>query len=372
VFMVNHESPLYTLTLTTPPGDGGLSVTLSHPVLAFNPATITFAAGQLSATFSFTPTDLPLTDNVIPQLNVAITGPDAALYEYSDVFDNLQNLEILPELGFSSVPALYADDAVAGLTVWLVNASQPFAFQAQNSFAVYVEVEDNFNLDVYLQPSVLQFSTQSLAANALSQQVSITHVRPSTFCIGESVNSYSLFWSLKFEGRESPHDISAFVPLDAQRVIVTRHQIEPDFPDQLDFSWQDASFNISRGPWAPMTLIPHQAYEDGQKTAPYGGQRTAGGRVVFDPAVITFAPGQQVSQFRVQAIPGNDQREVYYRVEWEIQGHEDDLCNYLEWAFPRQDGFGLGHFATWHVAPAAHLAVSALLVALLALFLVFA
>jgi len=276
------------------------------------------------------------------------------------------------------------------------NLTTGFTYGAQSSFVLSVQAwsptfegsstrSSQLN-NVYFEPSTLEFTSQSVASPAfLSQSYSITHLRPSSF---HSFNYYLLRWIVRFQG-VAPYDpefpgldITAYVPLDAQRVLLLRYQIEPQFPNVLNFRWQDAAFNLSRAPVATLTLTPHQAYEDGQLAAPYGGEKTAGGRIVFDPAVISFGPGQVVSQFKVMAIAGNSQREVYYRVQWEMEGFLDDLYTYLDYVFYRTDGpfseLELAtagpspptKFATWHMAPSAHLSsVSALMLAALALLL---
>jgi len=399
---VNRASPLYTLTLTAPATSDGLSVTLSHPLLVFTPATIVFAPGQLTAQFSFTPIALPnsnyIYSSTVPQVNVVLSGAEASYYEYSQLYEVLNNFIIIPQLGFSPIPALFVDQGVEGLIVWLAqNLTTGFTYGAQSSFVLSVEawtpVSEGSSApagqlnNVYFEPSTLEFTPESVASGAsLSQSYSISHLRPHSF---GSYNYYLLRWYLRFQGAY-PYigdnipgfEITQFVPLDAQRVLLSRYQIEPQFPNVLNFHWQDAAFNLTRAPVAPLTLTPHQAVEDGQTWSAYGGQKTAGGRIVFDPAVISFGPGQAVSHFKVLAIAGSNQRQVYYRVQWEMEGFADDLSTYLDYVFYRSDGpyselstagpAPSTQFATWHVAPAAHVTVSALLLLLAVLISVLA
>jgi len=282
---------------------------------------------------------------------------------------------------------------VENLNVWLAqNLTVGFTYGAPSSFVIVVEAWSpaGFALhNVYLQPTTLEFTPQSVSSGSfLSQSYSISHVRPSSF---GTYNFYLLRWFLRFAGSypvdgHSGFEITPYVPLDAQRVLLLRYQIEPQFPNVLNFRWQDAAFNLTRAPVATLTLTPHQSLEDGQTWSAYGGEKTAGGRIVFDPAVISVGPGQTVTNFKVMAIAGNSQREVYYRVQWQLEGFLDDLYTYLDYVFSRSDGpfssdqetdvffsttnpesSAVSHFATWHVAPAAHLGVSVLFCVLMVL-----
>ncbi len=369
-FMVNRESPLYTITLTAPPVNA-VTLTISHPNLQFNggqpAATLVYAAGQLTASLSFMPISIPHNQPSFGHghVNVAVSGVDAALYDYSDIFNKMQ-VVIIPELNFSPIPAIYTDGSAEGLKVWLVDAvAQGFPYGEQASFSLHIKPTSE---NVYVEPSVLHFSASALASNRLSQQYSLYHVRPSEF---GSADSYGLQWTLKYAGLETGLSLNeyGFVPLDAQNVILSRHQIVPEFPNRLNFGWQKASINVSRAPNAHMTLIPHGPVEDGQLVAAYGGAHTAGGRIVFEPAVVVFAPGQQVAHFRVKAIPGSDQNAVYYRVQWQITGHEDDLYNYLDYVNARADADVTSHFATFHVAAATLAQLSLTALAIVALLL---
>jgi hypothetical protein len=60
-------------------------------------------------------------------VNIALGGADASLYEYSDVFTAFQGFLIIPELGFSPIPAIYTDGMAEDLSVWLVNGTSPFS-----------------------------------------------------------------------------------------------------------------------------------------------------------------------------------------------------------------------------------------------------
>jgi len=367
VFMVGVSSPVYTLVLSAPPSSAPLQITLSHPVLQFSPATITFAQGQASAQFSFTPVDLPQTDLRIPQLNVVLTGAEAALYDYSPVYEALQNVRVIPQLHFTSLPALYVDEEQDGLALWVAPSTTGFPYRAQASFVITVQTTQAVGA-VYFEPSTFTFTAQSLASGTLSQRFAIRHVRPALF---GNLNSYNLQWSLRFEGSATALDITSFVPLDAQNVILKRYNIQPQFPFTLDFSWQSASFNITRGPLGPLTFTPHQAFEDGQEYLTYSGAKTAGGRIVFEPPVIAFAPGQSVVEFQAQAIPGSDQRSVYYRVQWYVDGNDDDLVAYLDLQNGGvADNGGQAQFSTWHIAPASTLTASLFALVLVVLALV--
>jgi len=341
-------------------------------VLQFSPATITFAQGQSSAQFSFTPVDLPLYDSLIPQLNVVLTGAEAQLYDYSAVFTALKNVRIIPQIQFTSMPALYVDESQENLALWVAPSTTGFPFRDQSSFVISVGVNTATTpvaAAVYFEPSTFQFTSQSLSGGILSQRFTVRHVRPAVF---GSLNHYDLQWNLRFEGSSALLDITSFVPLDAQRVILKRYQVEPDFPFTLDFSWQQASFNITRGPLAPLTFTPHQAFEDGIVSFSYGPGKTAGGRVLFEPPVVSFEPGQTVSQFQVKAIPGSDQRLVYYRVQWLVDGNADDLVAYRDIQYnPAQDSndYGSYSYVTWHLAPASALSASLFVLVLMVLAL---
>jgi hypothetical protein len=365
VFQVNVASPVYTLVLSAPPSSASLQVTISHPALQVFPSTITFAPGQVSAQFYFVPIDLPATTSLIAQLNVAVTGAEAGLYDYSSLYQALKQVQIIPALAFTPFEAMYVDDVQENLAVWLAPVNG-FPFQPQSSFVVTVQAAQ-VPQAVYFSPSTFTFTSQSLASNSLSQRFSISHVRPSLF---GSLNHYDLTWSLRFEGSSTPIDITPFVPLDAQRIILKRYNIQPQFPFTLDFSWQSASFNITRGPLAALTFTPHQANEDGAGVLQYAGAKTAGGRLVFEPPVIAFLPGQSVTNFQVKAIAGVDQRLVYYRVQWLATGNADDIVSYLDLqpTYGVSDNNGQAQFATWHIAPASALTSSLLAVALLAIF----
>jgi len=215
--------------------------------------------------------------------------------------------------------------------------------------------------NVYVQPSVLEFSA---ATSPLIRSFQLIHTQPSLF--GNSP-SYALKYNLKFGGWSTGQyvDVSAWLPLQAQQVMLRRYTVIPQFPHVLGWSWEEASFNITRANQAHLALVPHPPREDGHYYAAYGGAATAGGRVLFDPPVIVFEPLQTVQSFNVKAVRGNDELEVYYRIEWEIVGHPDDTYNYVEFVAPRASTSYteytiVSHFATWHTAPASILQFSTL------------
>jgi len=123
-----------------------------------------------------------------------------------------------------------------------------------------------------------------------------------------------------------------------------------------------------------MSLIPTSTPNDGKTGPLYGGAAVAGGRIEFEPPVIVANPGQSYVQFLCRATPGNNQNQVYYRVDWDIQGDNDDLENYLEATrtgtqnSPSTLGVNAAQasFSTWHVASAALAQISFVLVVLAA------
>lgn len=355
VYMVNRQSQLFSVVLTSP-STSPLTMTISHPSLHFNggqrEATLLFAPGQLSTTFSFLPTKM-LHTSIMTRLSVSVTGAEASKYTYADVWNKLSLIYILPELGFSPIPAIPTDRSVSGLKVWLVDAlEQGFSYDSESQFALTISSEQK---NVLFEPSILTFSTASLKNNRLSQEFSITHTsHTSEF---SNRDTYSISWSLTLSDGTA-FTISSFVPLDARTVILSRYQVRPQMPSKLNFGWQNAAVNLTRAPNAHLTLIPHGALEDGGGGPHYGGALTAGGRIVFDPATIVFAPGQQVANFMMKGLPGSHQHAVYYRVQWEMVGEEDDLENYLDYTYPRFDAKVTSHFATWHVASSAILQLS--------------
>jgi len=169
-------------------------------------------------------------------------------------------------------------------------------------------------------------------------------------------------------------DVTQYMPKDAQRVMLSRYQIHPVFPELLSEGWSSVAFNLSRPVVAHMSLIPTSTPNDGKTGPLYGGAAVAGGRIEFEPPVIVANPGQSYVQFLCRATPGNNQNQVYYRVDWDIQGDNDDLENYLEATrtgtqnSPSTLGVNAAQasFSTWHVASAALAQISFVLVILAA------
>ena len=145
---------------------------------------------------------------------------------------------IIPEFGFSPIPAICTDGAVEDLSVWLVNATSPFT-QPDIRFVLHITATTSptsgvQQSNVYIQPSTFHFTQQSLTPNLLSQRFSIQHARPAQFCSvfpHGTMNSYALKWRLRFERKTNfPNqviDVTPWVPLDVQRVILSRYQIVP-------------------------------------------------------------------------------------------------------------------------------------------------
>ncbi len=378
-FMLHRTSPLYTITLVTGASAASVSLTLSHPDMEFSPATMTFAPGQLTASFEFTPIRVPSSGSIARQLSISVTGAEADQYDYSDLVSHLHNIRIIPELGFSPLPTMGLKETVTDLRVWLVDLDAATAALSANehtSFTLHPVInneEYSYN-SVQFVPSVLEFTPQSLAGNVLSQSFSIVHSNLVGFNTPQEY--YNVWWILRYQSSSvdvggdltgSYVDITQWVPLDAQRVTLRRHQIIPTFPKRLEFNtWQHGSFNLTMQPTAALTLTPHVPMSDGQRFGIYGGAHTPGGQVRFDPPEIVFTAGQMVADFKVMPISGSDQRFVYYRVDWEISGHYYDLYCFYDYMYPR-DGAAKGtHFSTWHVA-AASLPQLTLAVAMLAL-----
>jgi len=216
----------------------------------------------------------------------------------------------------------------------------------------------------------LVFSGNALLAGA-TQYYRIVHTNPRVFGANRQ---YTLSWKIKYTGLKTGElvDISAWVPQDVQEVLLARYQINFNWPGILSFDWEQARVNISRIPVAHLTLTPRQPVLDGGSTN-VRGFHTPGGRVIFEPAVITFSPGQQVASFWVKAEPGQDPSAIYYRVDWTITGHVDDVTNILEWAFPTLNGNNGGSgdpgFSTFHIGSGALTTASFLLLAVLAIAL---
>jgi len=346
-----------------------VSITLSHPKIVFSPATLTFNSGTLGVQFQFTFTGLQPTDTWVQLLNVAVSGAEAAIYDYSEIFTGFQGIRVIPALSFSPIPSIYTDGKAEGLWVALTqslgNGQFPAGQPCEDEFTLHIS--SGLPAGVYVEPDTLVFSGNRLQSGA-TQYYRIVHTNPRVFT---TARVYGLTWSIKYTGLKTTEtvDITAWVPQDVQEVLLARYQINFNWPGILSFDWQQARVNISRIPVAHLTLTPRQPSLEGS-TANARGAHTAGGRVIFEPAVITFSPGQQVAKFWIKAEPGQDPSAIYYRVDWTITGHTDDVTNILEWAFPtKASGLTDGHFATFHIGSAMTVYASFLLIAILALAL---
>jgi len=377
-FVVGQISPVYVMTVNAAPITS-VSITLSHPKVVFSPATLTFNAGTLGVPFQFTFTGLQNTDTLVRQLNIAVSGADAAIYDYSPIFSGFQNLRVIPALSFSPIPSIYTDGKAEGLWVALTGAlgsgQFPAGYTSDDEFTLHISSAAAVKAGVYFEPDTLVFSGNALLAGA-TQYYKIVHTNPRVFTAANAARQYALTWQIKYTGlRTAPTselvDISAWVPQDVQEVMLARYQINFNWPGILSFDWQQARVNISRIPVAHLTLTPRQPVLDGSFKD--FGAHTPGGRVIFEPAVITFSPGQQVANFWVKAEPGQDPSAIYYRVDWAISGHIDDTVNILEWVFPTTNGnngaSGDPGFSTFHIGSGALTTASFLLMAVVAIVL---
>lgn len=374
-FMVNHVSALQTVVLTAPP-ENSVTLTISHPNLRFNKnqqvVALRFAAGQLTASFTFTPVSVPNhAEGDGNQWSLRLSGADANLYDYSDLVAKLQNhFWIIPDLRFSPIPPIFTDGSATGLRVFLADGLKDgFPLDAFHNFALKIAAESGPK--VVFQPEQLEFSKESLSNNRLSQEFSIVHTSPASF--GASTQ-YSLKWWIRYAGRSTWFEISEDIPLDARQVLLKRYQIIPDFPRKLNFKWQDASFNLTRSPIATVALIPFRPYPDNVYDAVlghiYAGARVPGGVIVFDPPNVVFGPGQQVAHFRMKAMAGTDRSAVYYRVDWFLEGYAEELCNYIDYVAPRSSTENTyAHFSSWHIASGLRLSMRFSVLSLLAVLL---
>jgi len=303
-------------------------------------------------------------------VDVLLAGTDAPYYNPANLFSAFEDIFIIPALDISPIEPVYTDGNSDLILVTLKsNGSVLTAFPSANydQFTIHI-IPDPSN--VYVTPSVLEFS--AFQTN-LVKSFQLFHTQPSVF---NGARSYGLQYYLKFAGTSAGVDITGWLPRHAQQVLLRRYTIIPQFDKVLGFNWGEASFNITRANFAHFALVPHMPWLDGQNgAAPYGGDFTAGGRIMFDPPVIVFEPFQTVQTFNVKAIRGNIEDSVYYRVEWEINAHEDDAENYVEYAAYEDEELGGesgdfdSHFATWHVAPASMAQLSGALLAVALAFL---
>ncbi len=367
IFMVNRPSHLYSLSLTTAP-NSDLTVTFESEYLRFEPASLGFSPGVLTQSFSFTPTMIPATQqynssddmtSVIAGVNVVLGGADAALFDVAALSAAFSSgMLIIPELDVSPAPAIYTDgesepDMVVvlkdGAANSLTNGLPDSMGGAYNGFKLHVSArttDGDLLPNVYVEPSVLEFSS------ATSQALRSFHIRHTHSTVLSGLDSYDLRYELRFAGESlaSAVDISSYMPQHARTVMLKRYNIVPEFPKLLSYWWQYASFNLTRANQGHVALTPYMPPLDGQSPEPiYAGHATATGRVVFDPPVITFSPGQLVATFLVKAARGFESESGYYRVDWKLHGHSDDTANFLE---------GPRGFSTYHMASGAALGFS--------------
>jgi hypothetical protein len=309
-----------------------------------------------------------LTYNHLANLAVTVSGANANIYVYSAIYTGFADIKVIPALAFSPIPAIYTDGEADGLFVAVkskdgtIGGAWPYADDAQFS----IHIVPSLPAGVVIEPSTLEFS-KSRAGDPV-QSFKIKHTNPKVF--GTS-RQYSLTWYIRYAGTPvssiatATHDITHVVAQDAQNVLLSRYQIIPKFPHVLSYGWQDASFNISRGPLAHVSFIPRLPPVDGDNNAK--GATTPAGRVDFDPPVLVASPGQQIIHFKVKAQPGVDRHNLYYRVDWEVHGHSDDLVNWIEWLQHQTAAgpHGLNNptgdqisFATWHLASASAASIS--------------
>jgi len=345
--------------------------------------TLSWAANDITKSFTFTPISLPPTGDWLQQVEIVVGGAEAQYYEYTQLWNALSNIVILPNLAWSPIPVTYIDQDVVGTSVQLADglSSGQFPYNAVNSFSLHMYSPAAGGIS--FEPSALTFSPSS----GLSQSYAIRHVYPNivdsvvglphpngAHNTGAHSDSYAIGWSIKFVGTNVFIPITkSIVPQEAQRVVIARYQIIPSFPMVVANVWQPASFNLSRAPLAHLTLVPHQPDRDGVNniatrgtpTAPggaafgalvglpahYGSSAVGAGKIVTEPPVVVFNPGQTVANFQVKAI-GLNPSSTYYRLDWQVSGHKDDRVCYIESSDPAPQSNGPYTFSTYHVASA--------------------
>ncbi len=393
LFVVGKWSTWYSVTLSGAPATGTVTLHLTDSqnsatqdfvefeVLGAasqqalpSSASLTFAADTYLQSFRFRFLDILSSDAIMRQVSVRVDGTAPVAfnaYDYTEIFAAFQGLQVVPALVFSPIPAIYTDGHADGLFVSLAdalgNGAWPYSDDAQ--FTVHISVTpDSLLAGVVIEPSTLQFSKASLTDPL--QAFRIVHTNPRVFGVRLQ---YGLQWLVRFGGKRTTEvvDITTVVPRDSQNVLLSRYQIIPKFPHVLSYGWQKASFNLSHIPLAHVSLTARTPPLDGSTTALARGATTPGGRIEFDPPTIVAAPGQQVVEFRVKAQPGVDRDTLYYRVDWTLQGHEDDLVNFVEYLQKDAANNGLlkgavASFSTFHIASAAIAQASFALVLLIA------
>jgi hypothetical protein len=310
-------------------------------------------------------------------VQIIVGGTDAQYYYYNALWNVLNTIVVLPPLAFSPIPATYIDGTAENLFVSLTSAFASGTFPYQNDRSFSIHITSQAPGSIYFEPDALNFSPTSTT----TQSFRIVHMYPSGVhgVIGSTgphgnaagTDGYPLTWSLKWIGTPTLIPITrSIVPQDAQRVVVARYQIIPEFPRVLSYDWQDAAFNLTRPPIAHLSLHPHQPHRDGRPAPSYGSSKAAAGRIVTDPPVVVFNPGQRISRFRVRAIAGQNQDQaLYYRVDWQLSGHQDDRVCYIESGDAEPQGAGPYTFSTYHVASASTITATVMAVAIAALLI---
>jgi len=286
---------------------------------------------------------------------VLISGTGSQDYQYFDptpLISAFSGVLVIPQISVSPIEPVYTDGSSNLVLVTLISANTAqttFPSAGLDGFTLRVQPAPS---NVYVQPSIMEFTAaKSATSGALISNFTLTHTQPSKL---NGMTSYTLQYFIKYAGwTTNEQEVTAFIPEYAQQVLLRRYSIIPSFPNVLGFDWEPASFNVTRLNQAHFALVPRAPPVDGTIDK-YGSDYTAGGHVVFDPPVIVFEPLQQVQNFWVKAIRGNDESSVYYRVEWQIVGHADDTNNYIEW----QQSSSPYQFALWFVAPASTLSAS--------------
>jgi len=378
-FVVGKWSPWYSISLSGAPASGTvtLSLTDSQSLIEFEVdgattattrADLSFSADSYVQTMRFRFVNLLTSDityNALARLSISVGGAAANsdVYDYSAIYGGFALLKVVPALAFSPIPAIYTDGEATGLFVAVkskdgaIGGTWPYADDAQ--FSLHI-VPTSLTAGVVIEPSTLEFSKSQLSDPV--QSFSIKHTNPRVFT---TKRQYALQWLLRYAGTptSSAVDITSIVSQDAQNVLLSRYQIIPKFPHVLSYNWQKASFNLSHIPVAHVSFTPRIPPVDGDSDV--RGATTPAGRVDFEPPVLVAAPGQQIIEFKVKAQPGIDRDNLYYRVDWEVHGHADDLVNWVEWLQDGATGFNNGDqitFATWHLAPASATTVSVALI----------
>jgi hypothetical protein len=297
-----------------------------------------------------------LGNTTVRLVNFVLSGADADLYETSEVFEFFGSVRILPEIDVSPVPSMYTDGESGDITVSLKSGGKlinglPDGLRNYNGFTITIipymsgafinnPDDGNRNDGVYIEPSVLEFSSASQSA---LRSFRIRHVQPTLF------NTQTMYYLGYFIHAANTPGLGVLInnwlPAHAQTVTLRRYRIIPEFPKVLSYSWDFASFNLTRVCDSVVTITPRTPDVPGGFNKIYSGHLVPNGRVFFDPPVVSFAPGQMVATFMVKAARGIDVDHGYYRVDYELSGAPNDMQNFNE--FIHGDTF-----STWHMASA--------------------